>query len=198
MQDRNRHHQIALDLFDRGGRGSRSLSLRFQKQFRLGENAFANHARAFAPRRVQLPGLPRAAMLGNESPGHSSAVAGVDSRHWHQILHRHLRGEFSFAHLLLNRFRQQLHQRQPPRDPTGAAVETARQFIQSIAEALLHLRQQPALFQRAFLRTEPQRPRQQQGFGFAQRPDGGFHRVPAELFQCVHALVAIDHQVMIR
>ena len=104
----------------------------------------------------------------------------------------------AFAHLLLDRFRQQLHQRQPPRYPTRAAVEAARQFIQSIAEALLHLRQQPALFERAFLRAEPQRPRQQQSFGFAHRPDRGFDRVPAQLFQRGHALVAIDHQVTVR
>ena len=134
-------------------------------------------------------------MMRNERGRHARAVVGADSRHRHQILHRHLRREFSFAYLLLNRFRQQLHQRQPPRHPTGAAVEAARQFIEAIAEALLHLRQQPALFERAFRRAEPQRPRQQQSFGFAHRPDRGFHRVPAQLFQRGHALVAIDHQV---
>jgi hypothetical protein len=145
-----------------------------------------------------LPGLPRIAMVRDESGRHARAVVDVDSRYRHQILHRHLRREFPFAHLLLDRFRQQLHQRQPPRDPTRAAVEAARQFLQSIAEALLHLHQQPALFERAFLRTEPQRPRQQHGFGLAHRPDSGFDRVPTELFQRGHALVAIDHQVMVR
>src|ERR1019366_1516769 len=65
----------------------------------------------------------------------------------------------------------------------------------AIAEAPLHLRQQPALFESALLRAEPQRPRQQQRFGFAHRPDRGFHRVPAQLFQRGHALVAVDHQV---
>jgi hypothetical protein len=62
---------------------------------------------------------------------------------------------------------------------------------------MLHLRQQPALFERAFLRAEPQRPRQQQSFGIAHRPDRGFHRVPAQLFQRGHALVAVDHQVTV-
>jgi hypothetical protein len=197
-QDGDQHVQIALHLFDRRGRGCRRLPLRFQKQFRLGENAFARRARALAPGRIQLSGLPRIAMLRNESRGHARAIVGVDSRHRHQILHRHLRREFSFTYLLLNRFRQQLHQRQSSRHPTGAAVEATRQFIQTIAEALLHLRQQPALFERAFLRAEPQRPRQQQSFGFAHRPDRGFDRVPAELFQRGHALVAIDHQVTLR
>ena len=197
-QDGDHHIQIALHLFHRRRLGCRRRSLRFQKQFRLGENAFADRARAVAPGRIQLPGLPRIAAVRDESGRHARAVAGVDSRHRHQILHRHLRREFSFAYLLLDRFRQQLHQGQPPRDPTGAAVEAARQLIQSIAEALLHLRQQPALFERAFLRAEPQRPRQQQSFGFAHRPDRGFDRVPAELFQRGHALVAIDHQVTVR
>ena len=196
-QNGDRHIQIALYLFDRRRRGCRGLPLRFQKQLRLGENAFADRARALAPGRVQLPGLPRAAMVRNESRGHARAVAGVDSRHRHQILHRHLRREPSFAYLLLDRFRQQLHQRQPPRDPTGAAVEATSQFLQTIAEALLHLRQQPALFERTFLRAEAQRPRQQHGFGLAHRPDRGFDRVPAELFQRGHALVAIDHQVTV-
>jgi hypothetical protein len=197
-QDGERHIQITLDLFDRRRLGCRRLPLGFQKQFRLGENAFADHARAFAPGRIQLPGLPRIATMCDESRRHARAVVGADSRHRHQMLHRHLRREFSFAHLLLDRFRQQLHQRQPPRHPTGAAVEAARQFIETIAEALLHLRQQPALFERAFLRTEPQRPRQQQSFGFAHRPDRSFYRIPAKLFQRGHALVAIDHQVMVR
>jgi hypothetical protein len=197
-QDGDHHIQIALDLFDHRRFGCRRLPLRFQKQLRLGENAFADRARAVAPGRIQLPGLPRIAAVRDESGRHARAVAAVDSRHRHQILHRHLRREFSFAYLLLNRFRQQLHQRQPPRDPTGAAVEAARQFIQTIAEALLHLRQQPALFERTLLRAEPQRPRQQQSFGFAHRPDRGFDRVPAQLFQRGHALVAVDHQVTVR
>jgi hypothetical protein len=82
-----------------------------------------------------------------------------------------------------------------PRYPAHAAIEVARQFVESIAEALLHLCQQPALFERAFLRAAPQRVGQQQSFGFAHRPDCGFDRVPSELFDCGHALVAIDHQV---
>src|SRR5450756_2293069 len=62
-QDGKRHIQIALHLFDRRRLGCRWLPLRLQKQFRLGENALANHARAFAPSRVELCGLPRVAMM---------------------------------------------------------------------------------------------------------------------------------------
>ena len=197
-QDGDRHIQIALYLFHRCGRGCRRQPLRFQKQFRLGEDAYPDRARTFAPSRVQLPGLPRGAVMRDEGDRHARAVVGADSRHRHQILHRHLRRQFPFAHLLLDRFRQHLHQRQAPRDPTGAAVEAARQFLQSIAEAMLQLRQQPTLFERAFLRAEPQRSRQQHRFGLVHRPDRGFHRVPAKLFQRGDALVAIDHQITVR
>jgi len=43
-QNGQRHLQIALDLFDRRGLHHRRLPLRFQKQFRFGEDALANHA----------------------------------------------------------------------------------------------------------------------------------------------------------
>jgi len=51
-QDGDRHIQIAFHLFDRRRRGCRRLPLRFQKQFRLGENALLDCARAFAPGRI--------------------------------------------------------------------------------------------------------------------------------------------------
>jgi hypothetical protein len=139
--------------------------------------------------------LPRVAAVLDESGGHPLAMFQVDSRHRHQVLHRQAGAKRSFAHLLLDRFRQQIDQRQPPRHPTHAAVEAARQLLQRVAKALFHLRQQPALFERAFLWTEAQRPLQQQSFGFAHRPDGGFHRVPAQLLQRGDALVAVDHHV---
>jgi hypothetical protein len=53
------------------------------------------------------------------------------------------------------------------------------------------------LFQRAFRWTEAQGPVQQQSFGFAHRPDGGFDRVPAQLLERCDALVAVDHQVAV-
>src|ERR1035441_1257111 len=58
-QDGDSHIQIALHLFDRRRFGRRWLPLRFQKQFRLGENAFADQARAVPPGGIELPGLPR-------------------------------------------------------------------------------------------------------------------------------------------
>ena len=196
MQNGHRHLQIALQS-GRGRPGGGRLPLRFQKQFRLGEEALADHARAFAPGGIELPRLPRVATVLDECGGHPLTVLHVDPRHRHQILHGQWRRDRSFAHLLLQRFRQQLDQSQSPRHPTHAAVEAARQRLQRVAPALFHLRQQPALFERAFLGTAAQRPVQQQSFGGAHFPDGGFDHVPAQLLECGDALVAVDHQVAV-
>jgi hypothetical protein len=174
------------------------LPLRFEKQLGIVQNPFADCGRPLAPRGIQLAGLARIAVVLGEDGGHPLAVLQTLACRRHQTLQRHLRQDLAVAHLLLDRFRQNLHQRQPSRNPARAAIEPARQFIESIAEALLHLRQQPALFERALLRATAQRPRQQQRFGFAHCPNRGFYRVPAELFQRGHALVAIDHQVTVR
>jgi hypothetical protein len=150
MQDGNRHLQVALES-GRGRPGGWRLPLCFQKQFRLGEDALAHHARAVPPGGIELSGLPRVATVLDESGSHPRAVLHVDSRHRRQILHRQLRRDRSFAHLLLDRFRQQFDQRQAPRHPAHAAVEAASQLLQRIAKALLHFRQQPALFESGFL-----------------------------------------------
>ena len=150
-----------------------------EKQLRLGQDALANGACAFAPSRIELLGGACIATLFDEDRGQAQAIIGVDARHRHQILHRHLCGDLAIAHVLLNRFRQQIDQRQPARDPTRAAVQPARQFVERVVEALFHLRQQPALFQRAFLRAEAHRSRQQQRVGFAHWPNDGSDRIAA-------------------
>jgi hypothetical protein len=104
-QNGKRHLQIALHLFHRRRFCERRLPLRFQKQLRLGENAFANHARAFPPGGVKLRRLPRIAAVLHECVRHALAVVRTDPRHRHQILHGDLRAETSFAHLKLHRFR---------------------------------------------------------------------------------------------
>ena len=128
-QDGNGHFQVALQ-GNRSGIGGWRLPLRFQKQFRLGEHARANYARAVPPSGIELPGLPRVATMLDEDGGHPLAVLHVDARHRHQILHRQLRRQLAFAHLLLDRFRQHLHQPQTARHPTHAPVEAAPQLFQ--------------------------------------------------------------------
>ena len=107
--------------------------------------------RTFAPRAIQLAGFPRIAVMLGEDRRHPLAILQALARHRHQKLHRYLRQDLALAHLLLDRFRQNLHQRQPPRYPTHAAVESARQLIEPVAEAPLQLRQQPAHFQRGLV-----------------------------------------------
>lgn len=87
----------------------------------------------------------------DEDRGHPQAILKADACRRHQKLHGNLRRNLSRAHLLLNGFREQFHQRQAPRYPADAAIKPARQLIQSITEALLQLSQQPALFHRALL-----------------------------------------------
>jgi hypothetical protein len=136
-------------------------------------------------------------MLG-EDGGHPLAILQALARRRHQKLHRHLGRDFALAHLLLDRFRQSLHQRQPPRHPTHAAVEPARQLIQSVAEALLQLRQQPAYFQRGLVFRHAQRAVQQHRFGLAHRPHHRRYRVPAQLLQRRDPLIAVDDHVAVR
>jgi hypothetical protein len=60
---------------------------------------------------------------------------------------------------------------------------------------LLQFGQQPAFLQRRLTLAPTQRTVQHQGFGFTQRPHYCLHRVPAQLFQCRDALVAVDDQI---
>jgi hypothetical protein len=70
-QNGQRHLQIALHLFRRRRLRHLRLPLRFQKQFRFGENAFAHHARALAPGGVKLRRLLRIAAVLHECGGHA-------------------------------------------------------------------------------------------------------------------------------
>ncbi len=139
-QNGHRHLQFAVE-GHRSRLGDRRLPLRFQEQLGLGEDALADHARAVPPCGVELSGLPCVATVLDEGGSHPFAVLQIDPRDRHQILHRQLRAQRSFAHLLLDRFRQQLDQCQAPRYPTHAAVEAARQFVERATKALLHLHQ---------------------------------------------------------
>ena len=102
------------------------------------------------------------------------------------------------AHMLLHARGKQFDQRHPPRYPTHAAIETTGQFLLSIAKALVQLHQQPALLQRRLLWTATHGTIQKQSLRFAHRPGHGFDRVPAQLPERRHPLVAVDDDVMIR
>ena len=169
----------------------------FEKQLGLVEKALAGQGRAVAPGGIQLPGLSRVAVMLSEHGGHPLAVVQADARHRHQKLHGHVGGELALAHLLLEGLGQKIDQGQAPRHPTEAAIKAARQLLLSIAVALLQLRQQPTFFQRRLVGGEAQRAVQEQGLGFAHRPDHRFHRVPAQLLEGRQALVAVDDHITV-
>ena len=105
LRNGGEHFQIA---HERGGLcdGCRlRLPLRFQKQFRSGEDALTHLARSLAPGGVELPGFPRCATLRGKSGGHALAIVHADARCRHQVLHRQLRRDRSFADLLLDGLR---------------------------------------------------------------------------------------------
>lgn len=191
--------QIADQFAARSRRGLLpGLPLRFEKQRRIVQNAFAGRRRSPPPSGVELAGLARIAMMFGEDRRHPPAVLQALPPRRHQEFHRRLRPDFAFAHLLLDGLRQQFHQRQPPRYPAHAAVEPPRQLFQPVAEAVCHLRQQPSHFQRRLMFAQAQRTVQQYGGRFAHRPHHRFHRVPAQLFQRRHPLIAIDDYVAVR
>jgi hypothetical protein len=145
VHNRRQHLQIAQQFSGNpGGNFLLRLPLHFEKQLGIVQNAFADRRRTFAPHAIQLAGFPRIAVMLGEDRRHPLAIFQALACRRHQKLQRHLRQDLALAHLLLNGFRQNLHQRQSPRHPAHAAFESARQFVQSIAEAPLQLRQQPA------------------------------------------------------
>ena len=198
VHNRRHHLQIAQHFGGCGCGGFHFLALRLEKQLWLIQDALADCGRPLAPGAIQLAGGARIAVVLGEDRGHALAVLQALARHRHQKLHRHLRQDLALAHLLLDGFRQKLRQRQPPRYPTHAAIKPARQLIQSVAEALLQLGQQPAHFQRGLVFGHAQRPVQQHCPRLAHRPYHRSHRVPAQLLQRRDPLIAVDDHVTIR
>jgi hypothetical protein len=152
VHNRHYHFQIAQQFGARSGWGFLlCLPLRFEKQRGIVQNAFAARRRTFAPRSIQLARVTRITVMQREDRRHPLAILQALACHRHQKLQCHLRRNLALAHLLLNGFRQNFHQCQPPRYPTHTAIEPARQLIEPIAEALLQLRQQPTNLQRGLV-----------------------------------------------
>jgi hypothetical protein len=144
VHDGRHHLPVSAQGGGAGGGGLRFLPLRLEKQFWLSQQALADRARPLPPSRIQLACGAGIAVVRGENRGHPLAILQALPRHRHQKLQRHLRQDLALAHLLLDRFRQNLHQRQPPRYPAHAAIKSPRQLVEPVAEALPQLRQQPA------------------------------------------------------
>ncbi len=198
MDDRHHYPQIAGQFGNgRRRRPGITLPLGFQKQLRLIEKAPPDRRRSVSPGGVQLPGFPAAEPMRRKRFGHALTVFATGTCDRHQKLHGHMGRNRTAADLSLHTLGKLIDQRQTARYPTRAAIEAARQLVETIAEALLQLRQQPALFQRRLLFRPPQRTVQDQSVGLAHRPDHGFYRVPAQLLQRRYPLVAVDDQVTV-
>ena len=197
VHNRGYHFQIA-DQF--GGRSRRNflLPLRFEKQCGIIQNALANHGRSSTPSGIELAGLAHIAVMLGEDSGHALAVLQALPCYRQQKLHGRLRQDLAFAHLLLDGLGQKLYQRQPPRYPTHATIESPRELFQAVAETLLQFEQQPTHLQRGLMFGKAQRAIQHYGRGFAHRPHYGFHRVPPQLFQRGDPLVAVHYHVAVR
>jgi len=196
IHNRGHHLQIA-DQFGGGPSRNFLLPLHFEKQRGVVQNAFADGGRTPAPSRIQLAGCACIAVMFSKDRRHPLAILQALARHRHQKLHRHLRRDLAFTHLLLDSVRQQFHQRQSARDPAHAAVESPRQFLQAVAEPLLHLGQLPAHLQRGLVFGKAQGAIQQHGGGLTHRPHDCFYRIPPELFQGGDSLIAINHHVAV-
>ena len=199
VHDGGHHFQIAQQIGAGPGRSFfLCLSLRFEKQLGSIQNAFADRGRTFAPRGIQLAGFTRIRVMLSEDRRHPLAIPQALTCHRHQKLQRHLRQDLALAHLLLDRLRQYLHQRQPPGYPAHTAIKPARQLIEPVAEALLQLGQQPTHLQRRLAFGPAQRAVQQHRCSLAHRPYHRFHRVPAQLLHSRDSLIAVDDHVTVR
>ena len=150
--NRYRHFQIAQQ-FGAGSGWSLllRLPLRFEEQRGIIQNAFTHRRRTFAPRSIHLARLTRIAVMLGQDRRYPLAILQALACHRHQKLQCYLRQNLALAHLLLDRFRQNLHQCQPTRHPTHTAIKPARQFIETIAKTLLQLLQQPTHLQRGLV-----------------------------------------------
>jgi hypothetical protein len=173
------------------------LPLHFQEQLGVCQDPFPNRRRRVSPSGVQLPRFSTGEVVPRKDLGHARAVLGAGTRHGHQEFHGHMGRERTAADLLLHAFREQFHHCQAVRYPTRAVIESARQLLQAVVEALLEFGQQPAFLQGAVAFRPTQRAIQHQRFGFAQGPDHGLDRVAAELFQSGDALVTVDDYIAV-
>jgi hypothetical protein len=175
-----------------------ALPLHFQEQLGIFQDPLSNRSRGVSPSGIQLPGFATGEVVCGEGFGQAPAILGARTRHGHQEFHGYMGRDRSTANLLLHAFRKQLDQRQPARNPADAAIQSARQLLQAVAETLLEFRQQPAFFQSALSVRPTQRTIQHQSFRLTQGPDRRQDRVPAQLLESRDALVTVDDQIAIR
>jgi len=84
VHNRHYHFQIAQQFGARSGWSFLlCLPLRFEKQRRIIQNAFAGRRRTFAPHSIQLARLTRIAVMLGEDHGHPLAILHALAGHRH-------------------------------------------------------------------------------------------------------------------
>ena len=197
VRDGEHHRQIPQQFIGWSWRLRRDLLMGFQKQFGRIQNPLAYGCGGIAPGRVEFTGLAAAEAILRKRIGHALAVVRIGARHRRQILHRDMSGDLARADALLHGFGKLFHQSQSARHPAHAAIKTARQIFQAVAETLLQFLKQPALLQCRLLFGKTHRSIQHQSVGFVHVPDGGFHRVATQLLQSCYAFVPVDDQITV-
>ena len=129
---------------------------------------------------------------------HPLAVVDVDARHRHQILHRDMSGDLPHADALLNLLWEKFNQSQSTAYPTDAAIESTRQVVQVIGEAVTEFLKKPSFFQRRVAVAQPHGMLQHQGLAFTHWPDHRFNGVVAELLEGRDPFIAVNYQITIR
>ena len=112
MSDGRDHLQVTQQFLKRGGHCGLRFPLYLQKQVCSFKETLSDLGRRLAPGGIQLSGLPAGELVPRESLRHLLAVFQAATRHRHQILHRHLRGDLARSYLLLHAVRQKLNQGQ--------------------------------------------------------------------------------------
>ncbi len=108
MSDGRYHLQITQQFQEWRGHCGLRFPLHLQKQLGLFEETLSDLGRGLTPGGIQLPGLPAGELVPHEGRGHLLAVFQAATRHWHQILHCHLRRELARSYLLLHAVWQKL------------------------------------------------------------------------------------------
>jgi hypothetical protein len=141
VADRHHHPQIAGQIGN-GRRRRLGLTLPpgFQKQLRLIENAQPDRRRSVSPGGVQLAGIAAGEPVRRKPFGHALAVFEARACYRYQKLHCHVGRDRAATYLLLHALRKLIDQRQSARYPAQAAIESAGQLVETIAEALLQFR----------------------------------------------------------
>ncbi len=192
------HRQIAQQLIGQRRWLGFGLLMGFEKQLGIVQNALPYRERGVTPCGIEFCGLPAREAMRLKRIGHALAILDVGARHRDQVLHRDMSRDVAHADVLLDHLWKQLDQSQSAAHPTGAAIESARQIIQTVAEAIAEFLKPPSFFQRSVALAQAHRTVQHQRFRFAHRPDHRLDPILAQVFQGRDPLIAVDHQIRIR